>query len=345
MNVDIDRLHFLREALDARLEKRNTLEVLDRSGLGPRDLPEDATSFCAHKEALFVRYACDALNDITFAASVGLGVTSSSTLTAYISKYSRDLEQVIENTSHFHDMIDPAIAFSLRVSGNFAALEARWKDASFARYHRRTEFLMFAAVARMRNLTQTDFHPIEIRFQHEVGDHTHAFQQLAGFPVVFGSESLEIVLSPSSLNLPVPTYDPSLRAHLLEYGERVLAERRVPKQLTRAKVEGLITRSLPGRILGADEVAAKLGMSARTFARRLQSEGTSYRDITEDLRCDLAQTFITNGMNLSEIAYSLGYADQSAFSTAFKRWTGQPPSAFKTRVKHPLTLGSRGSSA
>jgi AraC-like DNA-binding protein len=119
----------------------------------------------------------------------------------------------------------------------------------------------------------------------------------------------------------------------------------LPKQLTRAKVEGLITRSLPGKILSADDVAAKLGMSARTFARRLQSEGTSYRDITEDLRCDLAQTFITNGMNLSEIAYSLGYADQSAFSTAFKRWTGQPPSAFKTRVKHPLTLGSRGSSA
>ncbi len=346
MDVDIDRLHLLRDALNARLGQPNAaLAVLNRSGLGPQDLPEDATTYCAHKEALFVRYACDALNDITFAASTGLGVTSSSTLTAYISKYSRDLEQVIENTSHFHDMIDPALAFNLRVSGNYAAFEGQWKDASFARYHRRTEFLMFAALARMRNLTQTDLRPIEIRFQHEVGDHTQAFQKLAGFPVIFGSESLEIVLSPSSLNLPVPTYDPSLRAHLLKYAERVMAERRLPKQLTRAKVEGLITRSLPGKILNADEVAAKLGLSARSFARRLQSEGTSYRDITEDLRCDLAQTFITNGMNLSEIAYSLGYADQSAFSTAFKRWTGQPPSAFKTRVERPLTSGNRGSSA
>lgn len=346
MDVDIGRLHLLSQALDAHSGRADTAhQVLERSGLGPQDLAPDASCYSAHKEALFVRYACDALEDITFAARTGLGVTSASTLTAYISKYSRDLKQVMENTSRFHGIIDPAIAFSLRVSGNFAAFEAEWKDASFARYHRRTEFLMFAALARMRNLTQINFHPIEIRFQHEVGDHTQAFQRLAGFPIVFGAENLEIILSLSILDLPVPTYDPSLRAHLLEYGERVLAERRLPQQQTRARVEGLITQSLPGKVIQADEAAANLGMSPRTFARRLQSEGTSYREIVEDLRCDLAQTFINNGMSLTEISYSLGYADQAAFSTAFKRWTGQAPSAFKTRVEHPLASGNRGSSA
>ncbi len=346
MDVDIGRLHLLVQALDADAGCPDTSrQVLERSGLGPRDLAPDASCYSAHKEALFVRYACDALRDITFAARAGLGVTSASTLTAYISKYSRDLKQVIENTSRFHDIIDPALAFSLRVSGNFASFEADWKDASFARYHRRTEFLMFAALARMRNLTRIDFHPIEMRFQHEVGDQEKAFHKLAGFPVVFGAENLEIILSLSALDLPVPTYDPSLRGHLIEYGEHMLAERRSPQQQTRARVEGLITRSLPGKVIQADEAAASLGMSARTFARRLHSEGTSYREIVDDLRSDLAQTFITNGMSLTEISYSLGYADQAAFSTAFKRWTGQAPSAFKTRVEHPLVSGNRGSSA
>lgn len=337
MDVDIARIHRLIQSLDDHTgDPAVSRRVLAQTGLAPDDIAQSASVCSAQKEALFVRYACDAVNDITFGARTGLGVTSASSLTAYISKYSRDLKQVIENTSRFHGIIDPAVVFSLRYAGNFASFEAEWKDASYARYHRRTEFLLFAALARMRNLTQVDFFPIEMRLQHEVGAHSARFRKLSGFPVVFGAEKMEIILALSSLDLPVPTYDPKLRAHLLEYGERVLAEKHAANQKLRAQVEGLITRSLPGTIIQAEEAAANLGMSPRTFARRLKDEGTSYREIVSDLRCDLAQTFVSNGMALSEISYSLGYADQAAFSTAFKRWTGQTPGRFKTRVEHPI---------
>ncbi|SLN31301.1 helix-turn-helix domain-containing protein [Ruegeria meonggei] len=337
MEVHISRIQLLTRSLDQQAETPDTADrILDKCGLDRAAIAASDTTYTATQEALFVRYACDALGDITFAAQAGMQFTSSSSLTAYISKYSRDLRQVIENTSRFHGMIDPAIFFSLRHAGNFATIEADWKDASYARYHRRTEFLMFAGLARMRSLTQSNFYPIEIRFQHEVGENSKQFQKLAGFPVVFGAERLEFVLALSSLDIPVPTYDSNLREHLLEYGERVMAERRSPKQRLRAQVEGLITRSLPGAIIQAEDVAANLGMSPRTFARRLKDEGASYRDIVDDLRCDLAQTFITNGMPLSEIAFSLGYADQPAFSTAFKRWTGLAPSSFRSRLDFPV---------
>lgn len=337
MEVDIARIQLLTKSLDQRAKDTGVSDrILEKCDLSRETISAPATSYSAHQEALFVRYACDALSDVTFAAQAGLMFSSSSSLTAYISKYSRDLRQVIENTSRFHGIIDPALVFSLRHAGNFAAVEADWKDASFARYHRRTEFLMFAGLARMRSLTQTNFFPIEMRFQHEVGDKSASFQKLAGCPVVFGAERQELVLAPSSLDMPVPTYDSNLREHLLEYGERILAEQRSPKQKLRAQVEGLITRSMPGTIIHSDEAAANLGMSPRTFARRLKDEGTSYREIVDDLRCDLAQTFITNGMPLSEIAYSLGYSDQPAFSTAFKRWTGHAPSAFRSRLDFPV---------
>ncbi len=333
MEVDITRIHLLTRMLEEQANDPAIVDqVLEKSGLDRKDISPSASTYSAHKEALFVRFACDALADTTFAARAGMQYKSSSSLTAYISKYSRDLKQVLENTSRFHGIIDPAVIFSLRVAGNFAAIEAEWKDASYARYHRRTEFLLFAGLARLRDLTQTDFFPIEMRFQHEVGQNQSKYQKLAGFPVLFGAERLEIVLALSSLDLPVPTYDPKLREHLLEYGDRVIAEKRQPKQKLRAQVEGLITRSLPGAIIQSEDAAANLGLSSRTFARRLKDEGTSYREIVEDLRCDLAQTFITNGMPLAEIAFSLGYADQPAFSTAFKRWTGQAPSAFRSRL-------------
>ncbi len=339
MDVDISRIQLLTRTLEQHAGVSVADQVLQCSGLAREDIAPPATRYSARKEALFVRHACDALGDITFGARTGLGFSSSSSVTAYISKYSRDLKQVMENTARFHGIIDPALAFSLRFSGNAASLEAEWKDPGFSRYHRRTEFLLFAAIARMRALTQVKLHPVEMRFQHEVGQHAAAFQKIGGFPVTFGAERLEIILSLPALDTPIPTYDPSLRAHLLEYGERLLAERRSPKQKTRAQVEGLITRSMPGAVIQADDAAAQLGFSPRTLARRLADENTSYREIVEDLRCDLAQTFIKNGMRLSEIAYSLGYTDQAAFSTAFKRWTGQAPSAFRKRVSRPLSRG------
>ncbi len=337
MEVDICRIQRLAKTLDEETgQTALTDHVLRQSGLSRAGIAPPATTYHAIKEAQFVRYACDAVNDITFAARAGIRFDESSTLTAYISKYSRNLRQAIENTCYFHWMIDPALIFNLRLSDDSAVFEIDWKDASYSRYHRRTEFLLFAAIARLHALTQSDFHPVEMRFQHEIGQRAPEYEKIGGFPVVFGAERMCIVLSLSSLDLPIPTYDPTLRAHLLDYAERLLADRQSQRQKTRARVEGLITRSLPGNIIQADQAAADLGLSPRTLARRLADEGTSYRNIVEDLRCDLAQTFLRNGMNLSEISYSLGYADQAAFSTAFKRWTGQPPTTFRGRVDRPL---------
>lgn len=340
MDVDISRIQLLTRVLEAQTRDPGLVEhVLRESGLSRSDIDPPATSYSAHSEARFVRNACDAVKDITFGAHAGLQFNSSSSVTAYISKYSRDLRQVIENSARFHQIIDPSLVLTLHISGNSATLEADWKDATFSRYHRRTEFLLFAVIARMRALTQVDVNPIQMRFQHEVGRNAARYDKIGGFPVEFGTERLEIILALPTLDLPVPTYDPSLRAHLVEYGERLLAERASPRQKTRALVEGAITRAMPGGILPAETVAGNLGLSPRTLARRLADEGTTYREIVDDLKCDLAQTFIKAGMNLSEISYSLGYADQAAFSTAFKRWTGQSPSTFRKRVDHPLHPG------
>ncbi|KUJ80574.1 AraC family transcriptional regulator [Ruegeria marisrubri] len=337
MDVEIARIQLLDTQLRQEAPGPEAVaRVHELSGIADRDISSPATQVSAETEAKFIRYACDVLGDITFAARSGLQFTSTTTLAGYISKYSRDLRQVMENTTRFHRFIDPTLSFNLHVSGNSASLEASWKDAHFSRYHRRTEFLMFAVVSRIRALTRRRFNPIELRLQHQAGHREGDFSRAAGFPVIFGAEKLEIILPLSALDMPVPTYDPRLREHLLDYGERLMAESNEFRQTLRARVEGLITRSLPGTVIGAEDAARNLGMSARTFARRLNEEGTSYREIVDDLRCDLAQTFLKNDMALAEIAYSLGYADQAAFSTAFKRWTGQAPSAFRIRVERPV---------
>lgn len=330
MDVDASRLtHMIAVLEQSGADAGTVARVLSEAGLTRADAAPAAKTYDYEKEARFVRAATDALQDITFGARAGLTWRESNSLTGYIGKYSRDLRAAIENTSRFHDIVDPAVAFSLRVAGNAAAFEVTWKDPSFARYHRHTEFLMFGVLSRMRRITRTTFFPIEIRFDHDLRHSTDQFRKLAGFPVVFGAESLEIILPLPTLDLPIQTYDLRLREHLTEYGERLLKERGNTPVTLRSRIEGLLTASLPARLPTADEVAGSLGMSPRTFARRLKTDGVSYREIVDDLRCDLAQTFLKDDMSLSEIAFALGYADQAAFSTAFKRWTGQAPSSFR----------------
>lgn len=83
-------------------------------------------------------------------------------------------------------------------------------------------------------------------------------------------------------------------------------------------------------------VAAKLGMSHRTLRRRLRAEGTSYSKILAEVRLEAALTCLTNdSITIDEIAYQLGYTEPTNFRHAFRRWTGNPPSAYRW-AKRPL---------
>lgn len=283
----------------------------------------------AEKDALLIRNACDALQDITFGARAGLALVAYSNLIDYVAKYSKNLEAAILQTSKFHAVDSPALGWELQTSGNHASLKLSWKDGSFAKYHRYVEFNMFAALARIRTITQTKFSPIEIRFQHEVGVTEAQYSKLAECPVIFGTSDFEMLLSLPSLNTPIPTFDEHLVQHLAEYCQRLLADRRPVQRTLSSTVEGLLLSELPTRMLRSDEAAAQIGMSSRTFARRLNDEGTTFREIADSVRCDLAKTLIKDNISLSKIAYFLGYGDQAAFSTAFKRWTGTSPNAFR----------------
>ena len=80
-------------------------------------------------------------------------------------------------------------------------------------------------------------------------------------------------------------------------------------------------------------IAAELNLSDHTFQRRLSAEGTSFTDLVDDTRKELAQHYLADSrITLAEIAYLLGYADQSTFFRASQRWFGESPGDYRTRV-------------
>ena len=82
---------------------------------------------------------------------------------------------------------------------------------------------------------------------------------------------------------------------------------------------------MPHGKASAAEIARRLGLSQRTLARRLAGEGLSFSQILHELKLDLATRYLREGLTVSRIAWLLGYHEVSAFTHAFKRWTGKSP--------------------
>jgi AraC-like DNA-binding protein len=78
------------------------------------------------------------------------------------------------------------------------------------------------------------------------------------------------------------------------------------------------------------EIAHGLGLSARSFHRRLSDHGMNFQTLTEQTRRDLAEGLLQDeSRSLAEIAFLTGFSEQSAFTRAFKRWVGTTPASYR----------------
>jgi AraC-like DNA-binding protein len=95
-------------------------------------------------------------------------------------------------------------------------------------------------------------------------------------------------------------------------------------------VKAVLIDMLPSGEATEETLAASLNVSRSSLQRRLRKEGTTYRAILQEVRCNLAERMLQDGSKtLNEISFLLGFADLSAFSRAFKRWTGMAPSKYR----------------
>ena len=132
--------------------------------------------------------------------------------------------------------------------------------------------------------------------------------------------------------------DTYLNSLLVRHCEEALSNRRVHSDAWRLKVENAIVPLLPHGQAKIGEIAKTLGVSTRTLARLLASEGCTFVGIVDALRLDLAKSYLRDqNLRTSEVAWLLGFAEASAFSHACKRWTGKTPKQLQSAGVKSLT--------
>ena len=96
-----------------------------------------------------------------------------------------------------------------------------------------------------------------------------------------------------------------------------------------ARVRKELIKLLPTGVSGKDLVAQAMNMSTRTLYNKLESSGTTYREVLDETRQGLAEDYIRQDLPIYEIAYLIGFSDTANFSRAFKKWTGKSPIEFR----------------
>ncbi len=167
-----------------------------------------------------------------------------------------------------------------------------------------------------------------VHIKHSKPDYYKAYKKFLPTPLKFDQPYNQIIISKALLDVPVKMADPAGHVVFQQQCETMLRDlNRIEN--TSAAVRRLLIQAA-GNFPNIDQVARQLHMSKSTLGRRLDSESTRFRIITEEVKNLLAKEYLTHTeLTVADIAHLLDYTDTANFRRAFVRWNKIPPSEFR----------------
>lgn len=196
-------------------------------------------------------------------------------------------------------------------------------------------FRIDGAMAMLPAMVQSNagdaFHPQSLKITHPEPEDAGPFYSLFQCPIDFSAGSNTFTISIADADAPRSCSNAQLALLHDQLLIKYLADLEKDNVVERTKAS--IIDNLPSGNISDAIVAQSLQMSERTLQRWLHEFGTTFKSILNEVREDLASSYIRDSkLTLTEVSYMLGFAEMSTFSRAFKRWTGQSPSAFRGNI-------------
>lgn len=192
------------------------------------------------------------------------------------------------------------------------------------------QYTFAALVLRSRASTGTRWPLAAVDFSFAAPAELRVYEEIFACPVNFGRPRARLLISRETWEQPVEGADRALFAVLEDHARRLLAEvsKGEPSLLDALRAE--LRARLRGGEASIAAVANAMAMSERTLQRRLEQHELSYSDVLNDVRHELGREYLRErNVSIAEVAFLLGFSDQSAFGRAFKRATGQTPRAWR----------------
>lgn len=312
---------------------RALADVLQRRGVSVGDLLPEGDAWLALDEyaSLFSRAVERASEPALGLLCGAAAIEPSFDVLGALVAHTRTLRQGIEAAQQFHPLVIEGAALQLHVHNGYVQLRCEFPrvdpilDRGLAELGAAGLWRMLRAFAVPETAIRS------VAFEHSPPSYHAAYTQTFAGRERFDQGYTGVELVAAALDRPNPHYQPELLQVLQGQAERHLA--RLSRPLTFVeRVEAALRRQPTGSMPDMRPVARELGMSARSLRRRLDEEGTSFRNIAHVVMETSARSLLQHpAATVQEVSHALGFGHVTTFHRAFKRWTGLTPQQYRDR--------------
>jgi len=250
-------------------------------------------------------------------------------LVEYALRSSASLAAGLERLVRYGRVVSDRVAMRMEADGEGLLLLVR-DTGSTALHPGRAEFALAAALKLARESTGHIITPLHVCFAHPPPEDESEYQRFFRRGVQFSAGSNSMILSAVDAARPMQSADEALASIVRRRLDKALADRDQSGGSLSDRVRRMMVEHLGEMTLTPETVAKTLAVSRRTLSRRLADEGTSFREILDDVRREFACALLQDrGLSVADVAFFLAYSEPAAFNRAFQRWTGKTPGAFR----------------
>jgi AraC-like DNA-binding protein len=248
----------------------------------------------------------------------------------YALAHSTTLGDALHRYQRFGRLVSTAFELDLETDSRTWLLCVR-RPPLQPRFRQPIDEALAGFVTIVREITGRRIDPLEIALTYPRPVRLSALRDLFRCDLRFEQPRISVSLSAEHAGIPLVASDSRLTRYLDRLAEQELAA--LPRADTFARRVGRAAwQRLSEGQPTVGQLADELGVSSRTLQRRLREEGTSFAQVLEDLRRQLAPVLLRDdSLAVYEVAYLLGYSDPSAFFRAFRRWHGVSPADYRRR--------------
>ncbi len=250
----------------------------------------------------------------------------------YAMLVSKTLRITLERLIRFHRVISDADFGELHEDSKSNSLFFTLKYTDESQYSRGREDAALAwIVSLLRVNYQKDLSPTSVWLTHDKPDCKGKYYEFFQCPVHFNSQTCRISLSLDVVDHTLASGNEKLAHFADEAMARYLESLDEGTNINRIKK--IIVEKLPSGNVAIEKVAKEIGINSRKLQRMLQEKDTTFSKLLDETREDIAVGYIADEhMDLTEIAFLLGFSELSTFSRSFKRWTGKSPLQYRKSV-------------
>jgi AraC-like DNA-binding protein len=245
--------------------------------------------------------------------------------------------QVLEKLSQYTRLFSQGVAIHYQVVDDWVQCDCEivgdMKNYLLDEPRQPIESTFSALMTATRQLTGNVLQTDAVWFQHPCPEDDAEHQRIFQTTVKFSKPVNRIIFPTICLDWSVRSANPNL---LLVFELHAATMLKAQSQSYAQKVMQTITQHLQGDVPNIEAIARSLVTSVRQLQRELQAENTSYQQLLEETRKNLAIQYFKNPeTSIHDVAFLLGFSEPSAFHRAFKRWTGKTPRSYRSTSVHP----------